>query len=138
MEGIRYLDPATVAVGKGLFSQAVDIDLSTKRRLILISGQVAWDERGEVIGPGDLRAQFAQVYRNLQRVMAAAGGSMKDIVSLRTYLTDPSLLTQFVAARNEMYGRLFPSGRYPTNTLLVISALAEPGLLLEVEAIAAL
>ena len=91
-----------------------------------------------VVGKHDLRAQFVQVYNNLRSLAATAGGTLEDIVQLRTYLTSPDLLPAFFAIRNELYPTLFPRGVYPTNTLLIVGGLADPDLLLEVEALAVL
>ena len=134
----RATNPDTVARGKGLFSQVYEVDNATVSKTVFISGQVAWDADGNVVGAGDLRAQFIQTYANLRSLTASAGGGLDDIVQLRTYLTDRQLLGEFRSIRNELYPSLFPSGAYPTNTLLIVDGLADPDLLLEVEAIAVL
>ena len=105
-------------------------------KTIYISGQVAWNNRGEVVGRNEIRTQFVQVYDNLASIVASVGGSLEDVVQLRTYLTDRALLAEFFATRNELYPALFPNGNYPTNTLLIVGGLADPDLLLEVEAVA--
>lgn len=130
-------NPATVALGKGLFSHAISVPADGSR-FVFISGQVAWTPEGEVVGRDDFRVQFTRVYHNLQSLLEAAGGSMADIVQLRTYLTRRDDLPEFFRVRDELYPEIFPGGDYPTNTLLVVNALAEPDLLLEIEAIAAL
>ncbi len=84
----------------------------------------------------DLRAQFVQVYENLRSLVAHAGGTLADVVQLRTYLTSRELLPAFVAIRNDLYPTLFPNREYPTNTLLIVGGLVDPALLLEVEAVA--
>ena len=134
----RASSPDTVARGKGLFSQMYEVENATVSKTLFISGQVAWDTDGNVVGAGDLRAQFIQTYENLRSLTASAGGGLDDIVQLRTYLTDRQLLGEFRSIRNELYPGLFPSGAYPTNTLLIVDGLADPDLLLEVEAIAVL
>ena len=134
----RATNPDTVARGKGLFSQMYEVENASVSTTVFISGQVAWDADGNVVGVGDLRAQFIQTYANLRNLTASAGGGLDDIVQLRTYLTDRQLLGEFRSIRNELYPSLFPSGAYPTNTLLIVNGLADPDLLLEVEAIAVL
>lgn len=129
-------DPPTVAQGKGLFTHVIAVEGMS--RLVFLSGQVAWNASGEVVGGGDLRRQFIQVYENLRHLTAAVGGGLADIVQLRTYLTSRDLLPTFFSVRNELYPSLFPSGRYPTNTLLVVGGLADRDLLIEVEGIAVL
>jgi len=134
----RASNPDSVARGKGLFSQMYEVENATVSKTLFISGQVAWDTDGNVVGAGDLRAQFIQTYENLRSLLAGAGGGLDDVVQLRTYLTDRQLLGEFRSIRNEMYPSLFPSSAYPTNTLLIVNGLADPDLLLEVEAIAVL
>jgi len=134
----RAANPPAVAQGMGLFTHVIELDNTSARKTVFISGQVAWNPLGEVVGRGDLRAQFVKVYENLTSLVAHAGGTLDDIVQLRTYLTDRELLSPFFAIRNELYPSLFPSGVYPTNTLLIVGGLADPDLMLEVEAIAVL
>jgi enamine deaminase RidA (YjgF/YER057c/UK114 family) len=134
----RAANPTSVAQGKGLFTHVVEVDNATVSRTVYISGQVAWNAAGEVVGAGDLRAQFMQVYENLTNLVAHAGGTLADVVQLRTYLTSRELLPTFFAVRNELYPSLFPDAAYPTNTLLIVGGLADPHLLLEVEAVAVL
>src|SRR4029453_12050773 len=101
-----------------------EVENATASKTVFISGQVAWDADGNVVGPGDLRAQFIQTYENLESLMAGARGGgarrgLDDIAQLRTSLTDRQLLGDFRSIRNELYPSLFPSGAYPTNTLLI-------------------
>jgi len=132
----RAANPTSVAQGKGLFTHVIEVDNPTVSKTVYISGQVAWNASGEVVGVGDLRTRFVRVYENLQSLVSHAGGTLADVVQLRTYLTSRDLLPTFVAIRNELYPRLFPDRTYPTNTLLIVSGLVDPALLLEVEAVA--
>jgi enamine deaminase RidA (YjgF/YER057c/UK114 family) len=127
-----------VAQGKGLFTHVIEVENATLSKTVYISGQVAWNAAGEVVGAGDLRAQFVQVYENLRNLAQEAGGTLDDIVQLRTYLTSRDLLRKFFEIRNELYPSLFSGANYPTNTLLIVGGLADADLLLEVEAIAVL
>lgn len=136
MSGISFSDPPGIVAGKGHLSQMAEVEIGPGRRLLLISGQVAWDEAGGVVGAGDFAAQFRHVYANVQRALESRGGTWADVAGFRTYLTDAADIPEFHRLRELHYPELFPSGRYPTNTLLVIDRLAEPELLLEVEAMA--
>ena len=129
-------EPPTVARGKGLYTQAIAVDAASVEKLVFISGQVAWDATGELVGRNDLKRQVVQVYENLRSLAESAGGSLDSIVQLRTYLTNRALIPQFAEIRKELYPELFPGGRYPTNTLLAVEGLAHPDFLIEVEAIA--
>ncbi|SNQ46085.1 Endoribonuclease L-PSP (fragment) [Frankia canadensis] len=101
---------------------------------VFLTGQVAWDTDGRVVGVGDIAAQTAQVWRNIALVLAGIGAGMNDIVKLTTYTTD--------AAHRDVIGaeraRHFAPGRFPASTFLVVAGLADPELLVEIEAIAVL
>jgi len=99
---------------------------------VFISGQVAIDGQGKLVGENDATAQVEQVFRNLRTVVEASGGTLDDIVNLHIYVTDAAYRTAVVAARD----RHFKAGQYPASTYLVVSALAVPQLLIEIEAVA--
>jgi enamine deaminase RidA (YjgF/YER057c/UK114 family) len=101
---------------------------------VFISGQVALDADGRLVGDGDIAAQTEQAFQNLRTVVAACGGAMSDIVKITIYVTDPAFRPAVAAARQ----RHFADGGYPASTYLVVSALAVPQLLVEVEAVAML
>lgn len=99
---------------------------------VYISGQVALDAEGKLVGEGDAAAQTEQVFRNLRTVVEAAGGTMDDIVKITVFVTDPAYRPAVGAARLQH----FREGQYPASTYLVVSGLAIPQLLVEIEAIA--
>jgi len=103
------------------------------RSLIVVSGQVAVDADGRPVGtePQDFEAQVRQVFENLGQVLAKAGASIDDIVKLNVYLTDMSKVAD--------YGRIkaaYITGAQPASTAVGVTALAMPGLMIEVEATA--
>ncbi len=110
--------------------------VSTGTRLIHVSGQVSMDENGALVGAGDLGAQTKQCMTNLGRALAAAGASFSDVVKITTFVVDykPEHRAIIGAAR----GPFFESGKPPASTLVGVSALALPGWLIEIEAVAAL
>ncbi len=99
---------------------------------VFISGQVALDGDGKLIGEGDAAAQTEQVFRNLRTVVEACGGSMADIVKITIFVTDAAYRPAVAAARQKH----FADGHYPASTYLVVSGLAVPQLLVEIEAVA--
>ena len=101
---------------------------------VFISGQVAINDSGQIVGEGDAAAQTEQVFRNLRTVVEAAGGSLDDIVKLTIFVTDPSYRAAIVAGRQNH----FKDNAYPASTYVVVSALAVPQLLVEIEAVAIL
>jgi enamine deaminase RidA (YjgF/YER057c/UK114 family) len=100
---------------------------------LYIAGQVGVDPEGNVVG-SDIEAQVAQVWRNLKSILGYAGGTLEDIVKITTFTTDIAYRPAIGAARDAM----FPNGRYPASTFLVVKGLARPELLVEIEAIAVL
>jgi reactive intermediate/imine deaminase len=102
-------------------------------RLLYIAGQVARDADGEVLGKGDIRVQARQVFQNVQAVLQAAGGELTDLLKITTYITN---ITDFPAVA-EIRSSFFP-GALPASTLIVVSRLAQPELLIEVEGMAAI
>jgi 2-iminobutanoate/2-iminopropanoate deaminase len=98
---------------------------------IYVSGQVAYDANGNLVGEGDMKAQTRQVFENIKNVLAAAGARLEDIIKINTYLTDQSKFMDMLAVRSEIFGT-----NPPASTAVVVAGLAFPGLLIEVEAIA--
>jgi enamine deaminase RidA (YjgF/YER057c/UK114 family) len=104
-------------------------------RLVICAGQTSVDDDGTPIHAGDMRAQVAQTLDNLETVLRDAGASLGDVVRLTYYVTD---LKAFGGARDVLRERLQAAGCRPAATLLVISGLAMPELMIEIEATAAL
>jgi 2-iminobutanoate/2-iminopropanoate deaminase len=98
---------------------------------IYVSGQIAYDSNGKLVGEGDMKAQTRQVFDNLKSILESAGSSLKDIVKINTYITDGSKFMDMLAVRSEIFG-----DDPPASTAVVVAALAFPALLIEVEAIA--
>lgn len=99
---------------------------------IYIAGQVAQNERGEIVGAGDFVAQANQVFENLKTALAAGGAGFGDLVKITTYLTDPRYREALRDVRSTYLGSTPP----PASTLVVVAGLAQPEYLLEIEAIA--
>lgn len=98
---------------------------------IYVSGQVAYDANGTLVGEGDMKAQTRQVYENIKTVLTAAGAKLEDVVKINTYITDQSKFMDMLEVRSEIFG-----ANPPASTAVVVAGLAFPGLLIEVEAIA--
>ena len=100
--------------------------------LIFLSGQAAINEQGALVGEGDFEAQLAQTFINIDRVLAAGGSSRRRIVKVTIYLTDMSNFPQIVEARKRYF-----SAPWPADTIVEVRALALPGLMVEIDVIAA-
>jgi 2-iminobutanoate/2-iminopropanoate deaminase len=99
--------------------------------LVLVSGQVAWDEAGDVVGRGSVEGQAEQVFTNLERALEAAGSGLDHLARVTVYLTDVEHLAAFRAVRDR---RL--AGCRPASTLVIVASLVDPDLLVELDAIA--
>ena len=98
---------------------------------IYLSGTVAFDSDGNVIGEGDVYAQAKQIFKNIEEALSCAGAEMSDVVKITTFLTDMSAYGEFGRARTEA----FPAG-VPASAAYATPALIKPELLVEVEAVA--
>jgi enamine deaminase RidA (YjgF/YER057c/UK114 family) len=126
MTELRHvIAPEGVAAGRG-YSQVV----TGRGRLVVVSGQVAQDERGELVGPGDPAAQARQVFENLGGCLAAAGAGFGDVVKLGFFVVDVADLPAVRAARDAVIDTANP----PASTAVQVAALFAPGYLIEVEA----
>lgn len=101
--------------------------------LIFLSGQLSRDPDGRLVGRGDMAEQTRQAIRNMDTVLKAAGGTLEDIVSIVVYTTDIREFGEIVSARMEFFQK-----NLPTSTIVEVNHLADPGLLIEFQAIAAL
>jgi enamine deaminase RidA (YjgF/YER057c/UK114 family) len=99
--------------------------------LLFISGQVAMNAQGEVVGRGDTGAQAEQVFANLKKVLAAAGATFRDVIKLTILCTDPAGIPAIREARNRAL-----EGHTPASTLMVVAGLASSDYLVEIEAVA--
>lgn len=99
--------------------------------LLFLSGQAAIDELGNIVGPEDFDQQIAQVFVNIDRVLAAGGSSRDKIVKVTIYLTDMNYFPQIVEARRQYF-----SPPYPADTIVEVKALAIPELMVEIDVIA--
>ena len=108
------------------FAQGVVVE----GRLLFTSGITARDENGEVVGAGDLRKQFDQCFANVAEIFDAAGTSFDHLVKIVMYTTDIKQCYQFPDAWRKHFGAR------PASTLVEVSALAHPDMMLEIEAVA--
>ena len=97
---------------------------------VFTAGQVAWDEHGQIVGLGDVRAQTRQVLRNVVSILREAGAEVGDVLKCNVYLAD----MRYFQAMNEVFAEVFVTD--PPARTTVQAALAEPEMLVEIEAIA--
>ncbi|MFF8092476.1 RidA family protein [Streptomyces sp. NPDC016675] len=101
-------------------------------QFVAVSGQLALDEAGEVVGAGDPAAQARQVFENLRRCLAAAGATFDDVVKLTFFVTDMAYMPAIRAAR----AAHLPDDRLPAASAVRVAGLVRPEFLMEIEAFA--
>jgi len=103
-------------------------------KTIYISGQVPLDERGQLVGGNDLKAQTEQVYRNLGLALKGAGASFQDVVKITTYVVNYK--PEYRALMHEVRSHHFSKENPPASTLVGVQSLARSDILVEIEAVA--
>lgn len=101
-------------------------------RLVVLAGQMPFSVDGEFVGAGDVAAQARQVFENMGRCLAAAGASFADLVKLNYFVTDVAFVPAILAVRDEFIETASP----PASTVVGITALFRPEMLLEVDGLA--
>ncbi len=127
---IARSNPPALARPNG-FSQVTEASVD---RLIFISGQVSYDQAGNVVGVGDLAAQTHQVFTNLQHALDACGSGFDQVVKLNFFVRDISEAA--VATIREVRKTFLVQDALPASTMVGVAGLAKQALLLEVEAYA--
>ena len=100
---------------------------------ILLSGAVAFDEHGMVVGPGDIGAQASQCYQNIRDTLAAAGATANDIIKENVWVTD---MGQYLAKVSKIRADFYAGRDFPANTLIEVKGLSVKDLMIEIEVIA--
>ena len=98
---------------------------------VYVSGTVAWGEDGSFVGEGDVYAQAKQALRNIERALQQAGASLRDVVRTRVYLTDIDRWEEAARAHAEAFAEVKPA-----SSMVEVSRLADPVMLVEIEAVA--
>ncbi len=123
--GRRVVSPKIAEPGPGSYSMCKRVG-----NHVYISGQIATDNNGKVVGEGNAYKQAQAIFRKIKLLMEAAGGTVDDVVKVVMYTTDMRYQPDIWKARRETF-----SGDFPTSTLICIAALFSPSLLVEIEAV---
>jgi reactive intermediate/imine deaminase len=123
-------NPSTVAPPIGSYSHAVRIETADVT-WIYVSGQIANDPEGTLVGPGDMRAQTRQVFENLRTILAANDATFADVVKIGTYLTTLDDLAGMREVRSE-----YLTSEPPASTAVQVAALVVPDALIEIDLVA--
>ena len=125
---IKFHNPASVSLA-GKYSLGAEVPPGA--RLFYVSGQVGVDSKGKLqVG---IDKQVEQVFKNIKAVLKSAGMDLGDIVKITTFLTDSRYIGPFRTVRD----RFFAKPPYTASTLLIVQGLADPGMLVEIEVVAA-
>jgi enamine deaminase RidA (YjgF/YER057c/UK114 family) len=132
---VTYVNPPGASPIFGAYSHVAIVEPG---RMAHIAGQVAVDAAGAFVSPGDFAGQVGAVFDNLDRILKGLGVGFDAVVSLTTYVVGEENLKPWFAERTKVYERIYPDKRYPPNTLVLVSGLNRPELLLEIAAVARL
>jgi len=124
---VRHLNPPTLPKPTG-YTHVVEV---VGGRTLYVSGQIAVDRDGAVVGKGDLKAQTRQVFENLKLALAACGATLDHVVKITVFMTDVSELQAFRDVRNTYFTKDLPA-----SSLVQVVRLVRPELLIEIEAVA--
>jgi len=128
-QDIKRTNPPALSTPTG-YTHVVEVTGPAKT--VYVSGQIALDKSGNLVGGTDMKAQAEQVFKNLEAALAAAGASFKDVVKMNTYTTDMTQVQGIRDVRTKYFANITP----PASTLVQVVHLARPDLLLEIEVIA--
>jgi len=135
MPTIKFLSPDALGKPLGQYSHMAKVNAFD---YLFIAGQVAVDASGNTVGADDFDAQCKQTFANIETALKSQGASFANVVEFTTYLVHSQDIPKFMAYRKREFPRMFPSGAYPPNTLLIVDRLVQEPFLIEVQTVAAL
>ena len=100
---------------------------------LYLAGQLARDEQGQTVGVGDIRAQTEQVIKNIRTILRAEGGDLDNLVKVTVFTTDMRYFDAISEVRRDYF-----RGHLPASTIVEVSKLSQPDLLIEIEGVAVL
>jgi len=127
---VTFRNPSSVAALKGLSHVAI-VDLG-KSKMVILSGQVPLDSKGNLVGKDDLGKQTEQVFVNIRNILSELGGTMDHLVKIGIFVTDASQIQAFREARN----RFINIDNPPASTFVQVSKLFREDVFIEIEATA--
>jgi enamine deaminase RidA (YjgF/YER057c/UK114 family) len=135
MPEIKIVNPEVLGKPMGQYSQLTRVKAS---EFLFIAGQLAGDKDGNIVGVDDFNAQCQQVFANIEAALRSQDAGWANVVQFTTYLVHSQDIPKFMAYRLREFPRMFTSGVYPPNTLLIVDRLVQEPFLVEVQAVAAL
>jgi len=134
MADIRIYNPDALGTPLGQYSHVTRVKSS---ETLYVAGMVGVDAAGKLAGE-DFDAQCTQAFGNVEAALKSAGAGWSQVVQFTTYLVHSQDIPKFMAWRKREFPRMFPDGKYPPNTLLIVDRLVQEALLVEVQTVAAI
>ena len=132
---IKIYNPEELGPPMGQYTHVTRVKAN---EFLFIAGMLSGDSAGNVIGDGDFEAQTQQVFRNVEAALMSSGASWSNVVQFTTYLVHSQDIPKFMDFRLREFPKMFPDGKYPPNTLLMVDRLVKEPFLVEVQTIAAI
>lgn len=132
---ITIANVSTLGTPLGQYSHVARVKNAAET--IYIAGMLAVDRAGNIVGEGDVAAQTDQVFANIAAALKSEGMGWGNVVQFTTYLLDAADIAKFMEWRKRHFPTMFADGKYPPNTLLIVSRLVNPAFRIEVQTIAA-
>jgi len=132
---IEIYNPSELGAPMGQYSHVTRVKTN---EFLFIAGMLAGDTQDNIVGEGDFDAQTTQVFKNIEAALRSANAGWKNVVQFTTYLVHSQDIPKFMAFRLREFPKMFPDGKYPPNTLLMVDRLVKEPFLVEVQTIAAL
>ena len=132
---INIYNPSELGPPMGQYSHVTRVKAN---EFLFIAGMLAGDAAGNIVGVDDFDAQTTQVFRNVEAALKSAGASWRSVVQFTTFLVHSQDIPKFMAFRLREFPKMFPDGKYPPNTLLMVDRLVQEPFLVEVQTVAAI
>jgi enamine deaminase RidA (YjgF/YER057c/UK114 family) len=131
---IQIYNPSELGTPMGQYTHVTRVRAS---EFLFIAGMLAGDKDDTIVGEGDFDAQAVQVFNNIEAALRSAGAGWANVVQFTTYLVHSQDIPKFMQFRKRTFPQMFPDGKYPPNTLLMVDRLVKEPFLIEVQTIAA-
>ena len=132
---INIYNPEELGPPMGQYTHVTRVKAS---EFLFIAGMLSGDAKGNIIGAGDFDRQTTQVFRNIEAALKSAGAGWGNVVQFTTYLVHSQDIPKFMEFRLREFPKMFPGGKYPPNTMLMVDRLVQEPFLVEVQTIAAI
>ncbi len=132
---INIYNPESLGAPLGQYTHVSRVKAS---EYLFLAGMLSADNDGNVIGIRDFQAQCTQVFANIEAALKSADAGFPNVVSFTTYMVHSQYIPEFREFRLREFPKMFPSGIFPPNTLLMVDRLVKEDFLFEVQTVAAI